>query len=348
MLYSLFPSCKLCMLPLKAQNIFVFICLALLSTFSYADDTNDACVLQTIKNAKEALTYQQIKEICQIKLVAPSSKPVKKKGLLANRIISEKRTAFDPYVITPHKMNYILPVSYSNKVNRQAYEGINDWSEYLTNNEAKFQISIKVPLNKKSLFTPYDGIFFGFTLKSWWQVYSDGISKPFRETNYQPEVFYLSPFNLDFIEGNTAVAIGIEHQSNGRTQGLSRSWNRAYVNFLYEKDDFTISFKPWWRLPESEKEFALDPDGDDNPDISDFMGYFQLATVYKWDDYEFTFVGRENFVTNNGGLELGFTFPLWGKVRGYIQYTNGYGESLIDYNHTQQTLGLGFALTNLL
>jgi len=318
------------------------------SFFSHAKDISDECILHTIKTSEVALTYEQIKEICRIEAVSLPSIEVEKKGLITNRIISEKRTAFDPYVITPHKMNYILPISYTNKVNRDVYDGINDWGEHITNNEAKFQISIKVPLNKENLFTLYDGVFFGFTLKSWWQVYSDGISKPFRETNYQPEIFYLSPLKLHFLEGNTAIAVGLEHQSNGRAQGLSRSWNRAYVNFLYEKNNFTLSFKPWWRLPESDKDFILDPEGDDNPDISDFMGYFHLGTVYKWDDYEFTFVGRENFVTHNGGLELGVTFPLWGKVRGYLQYTNGYGESLIDYNHTQQTIGLGFALTNVL
>lgn len=312
---------------------------------------SDACILNTIKTSEQALTFAQIKEICLLKEIA-APKPIassaipEKKGRLAKRIVSEKGTAFDPYVITPHKMNYILPATYSNKVNRAVYENVNDWNEHISNIESKFQISIKVPLNTKDIFTPYDGLYFGFTLKSWWQVFSDGISKPFRETNYQPELFYLTSLPLNPFGGNTALAVGIEHQSNGRTQGLSRSWNRTYINFLYEKDNFTLSFKPWWRLPESDKAFLLDPEGDDNPDISDFMGYFQLSTIYKWDDYEFSFIGRENFVTHNGGMELGLTFPLWGKLRGYVQYTNGYGESLIDYNHSQQTVGLGIALTN--
>ncbi|MDG1752361.1 MAG: phospholipase A, partial [Thalassotalea sp.] len=57
---------------------------------------------------------------------------------------------------------------------------------------------------------------------------------------------------------------------------------------------------------------------------------------------------RHNFSHQKGGMELSFTFPLWGKLRGYAQYTAGYGESLIDYNHSQQRFGLGIALTNLL
>jgi len=306
---------------------------------------SDKCIVKTIKTAKKALTYDEIKLICLLESTTP---PHMKNGRMANRIISEQLTAFDPYVITPHKMNYILPVSYTNKVNRDVYKTVNDWGDALRNSESKFQLSIKVPLNTKKIFTRDDGIFFGFTLQSWWQVYSDGISKPFRETNYQPEIFYLSPLKYHPFDGNTAIIVGLEHQSNGRAQGLSRSWNRTYVNFLFEKDNFALSFQPWWRIPESDKEYLLDPKGDDNPDISDYLGYFQLAATYKWEHYEFSFKGHENFSTHNGGMELGLTFPLWGKLRGYVQYTNGYGESLIDYNHSQQRLGIGFALTNFL
>ena len=345
MLYSLIQLSRQFSLNSLANRILTIIYLIFFSSLLNAAEVSDECILKTIKTSDKALTYEQIKEICITQKITPV---IKHKGRLVNRLISEKRTAFDPFVITPHKMNYILPVSYTNKVNRSTYDAVNDWSEYLENTEAKFQLSIKVPLNKENIFTQDDGLFFGFTLQSWWQVYSDGISKPFRETNYQPEIFYLRPLDFHPFDGNTGFVVGLEHQSNGRSTGLSRSWNRVYLNFLYEKDNFLVALKPWWRVPESEKEYELDPKGDDNPDISDFMGYFELTTVYRWEDYEFSFKGRENFVTNNGGMELGITFPLWGRLRGYLQYTNGYGESLIDYNHSQQTLGLGFALTDFL
>lgn len=91
-----------------------------------------------------------------------------------------------------------------------------------------------------------------------------------------------------------------------------------------------------------------DPEGDDNPDIADYMGHFELTTVYKWDDYEFSFLGRQNFSTHKGYGEFGVTFPLWGRLRGYAQYTTGYGDSMIDYNINQNRIGLGVALTDLL
>ena len=245
-------------------------------------------------------------------------------------------------------MNYILPVITTDKVNIDAYSSFGEWSENLEDIEAKFQISLKVPMNQNDLFVKGDGLFFGFTLQSWWQIYSDNISKPFRETNYQPEIFYLAPLDWHPFGGNTGFIVGLEHQSNGRGQGLSRSWNRAYTHFLFEKDNFALSLKPWLRLSEDEKMFPLDPDGDDNPDIEDFMGNFELGMVYKWRDLEFSFQGRQNFETNYGAAEFGLTFPLWGKLRGFATAFNGYGESLIDYNYSQTRLGIGISLNNVL
>lgn len=307
-------------------------------------DDKDDCLLDALKSAEQSITVKQIRNRCKRISTRVTAEP----GAISRRIISERKTAFDPYVITPHKMNYILPVSVSDGINPDAYKFAGDLDENLEDTESKFQISIKVPLNYDSMFIEGDGIYVGFTLQAWWQIYSDNISKPFRETNYQPEFFYLAPLDWHPGGGNTGFMVGIEHQSNGRTQLLSRSWNRIYFDFLYEQENFALSFRPWWRLNEDDKEFPLSSEGDDNPDIEDYMGYFELGMAYQWHDYEFSFKGRENFSEHHGGLELGLTFPLWGKLRGYLQYTAGYGESLIDYNHSQQRFGLGIALSNIL
>ncbi|MGB2741850.1 MAG: phospholipase A [Cognaticolwellia sp.] len=304
----------------------------------------DSCLLATLKSAGNDITAEQIRQRCE----DVDTPDTVKKGVISKRITAEQQTAFDPYVITPHKMNYILPISISDGINRDAYDSFGDWSDNIVNSESKFQLSIKVPLNYNSMLVDGDGLYFGFTMQSWWQIYSENISKPFRETNYQPEFFYLAPLKWHPAGGNTGFMLGLEHQSNGRGELLSRSWNRLYFNLLYEKDNFALSFKPWWRLPEDKKESIDATDGDDNPDIADFMGHFELGMVYKWDEYELNFIGRENFATHHGGMELGLTFPLWGKLRGYLQYTNGYGESLIDYNYSQQRIGIGIALTNAL
>lgn len=298
--------------------------------------------------ADENLSLKQLREICRSKDIEVQTNRPSPNGLISHRMLSEKKTEFDPFVITPHKMNYILPAITTNGINRSAYADTANLAENLEDVEAKFQLSLKVPLNSEPIFVEGDGIYAGFTLQAWWQIYASDISKPFRETNYQPELFYLTPLPWQFFAGSTGLILGIEHQSNGRVQGLSRSWNRIYSSFFFEKDNFALSLRPWIRLSEEEKAFELAPEGDDNPDIEDFMGRFELGMVYNWHQLEFSFTGRRNFSTNNGAAELGLTFPLWGKLHGYATFFNGYGESLIDYNYKQTRFGLGIALNGVL
>jgi len=326
------------------------------------------CVMQQFSKGEDSLTLKEIRQLCAEKqnvasvsaiedgnktesdmarqTQQPTSLP--SLGMISERVIAESETEFDPYVLTPHRVNYIMPAYTTNSINTDAYSHIEGYEENLQNIETKFQLSVKVPLNQESLFIEGDGLYFGFTMQAWWQVWADNISKPFRETNYQPELFYLAPLDWHPFGGNTGFIVGFEHQSNGQNQALSRSWNRVYGHFLYEKDRFALSFRPWYRLNEEPKAFEFDPDGDDNPDIEDFMGHFELGMVYKWEQMELGFMGRRNFSTDNGSAELNLTFPLWGKLRGYATAFNGYGESLIDYNHKQTRLGIGISLNDIL
>ncbi|MCW8833449.1 MAG: phospholipase A [Colwellia sp.] len=308
----------------------------------------EKCITAKLKTVPKTTTVEEIQNLCNKQL-----KKTKNQGVISNRILSERENIYNPYVITPHKLNYILPVTYTNDINTDAYGEVGNWPDNLEDIEAKFQLSIKVPLNYSSLFIEGDKFFFGFTIESWWQLYSDNISKPFRETNYQPEFFYMAPLDWHPFEGNTGFTVGVEHQSNGRSVLLSRSWNRVYFNFLFEKNNFALSFKPWFRIPEDEKRTEMgvivaSDEGDDNPDIDDYMGNFELGLLYKWHDYEIAIKGRENFAEHKGAIEIGFTFPLWGNLRGYAQYFDGYGESLIDYDHNQRRFGIGIALTDIL
>jgi phospholipase A1 len=328
------------------------------TSLAIAQDETVDCVMQHYINADASLTLADVRKRCnannvieeEVEIAKLSLTPnsVTTPGAISRRIIKERQTEFKPYVLTPHKINYILPALTTNAINKGAYSSFDGYEDNLENVEAKFQLSLKVPLNYNSMLIEGDGLYFGFTLQAWWQIYAENISKPFRETNYQPELFYLAPLDWHPFGGNTGFTVGIEHQSNGRAQNLSRSWNRVYANFLYEKNNFALSFRPWIRLSEDPKEFELDPKGDDNPDIDDFLGSSELGVVYEWDNLEFSFSGRRNFSTNNGSAEFGFTFPLWGKLRGYATAFSGYGDSLIDYNYSQTRFGLGIALSNVL
>lgn len=305
------------------------------------------CIFDTIKTTDKSKTLLEIEEYCDKKVIT-TELGNQEFGAITVRMIKERKSAFNPYVITPHKMNYILPISVTENINVDAYKNFSNWGDELKDIETKFQLSIKVPLTTGSILNKGDQFFFGFTLASWWQIYTESLSRPFRETNYQPEFFYFTPINWHPFNSNSGVYVGLEHQSNGRSQIISRSWNRIYADFIFEKSNFALSFRSWYRIPEGEKVTTVDEVGDDNPDINEYMGNFQLGIAYHWHkDYEISVKLRENFSRHNGALDIGLTFPLWGKFRGYAQYFNGYGESLIDYNHKQQRFGIGFALTNI-
>ena len=269
-------------------------------------------------------------------------------GAVSERVKEERADAFNPYVLTAHKHNFILPVSYTTGINEAIYrENDVPLREGLQPAEVKFQISLKSQLNEEDLFLKDDSLSLGITLEAWWQLYSSDLSSPFRETNYQPEIFYMVPLLWGPFGGNTAVVFGLEHQSNGQVQGLSRSWNRLYTTLIYERGPLVASIRPWYRLPEESKETPDDPEGDDNPDILDFMGHGEMGVSWRDSKNEYAIRLRGNPSTGKGAVTIGWTFPFFAKFRGFVQYFSGYGDSLIDYDHYQQRLGVGVALTNL-
>jgi len=321
------------------------------------------CMQEQLKTAIPTMTVGEMKAECeqmQVEALENADKPHQAEHLEAvqeaqpdvseakKRMAMEQRTEWNPFVITPHRSNYILPYTYMKEPNQQAYSAASEFGE-IDNAEAKLQVSLKVPLNYEDLFFSGDAIYFAFTLTAFWQVYNDDISAPFRETNYNPEFFYLTPLTSSFTGADTFLAVGLEHQSNGRTQLLSRSWNKVFLNYIYAKDNYLIQFRPWYRLPEDEKEDPLQASGDDNPDIYKYMGYFELTGTWEQNEYEFSLMLRNNMNSPNyGAVELNASFPLWGRLRGLVQYFNGYGESMIDYNHRVERLGIGVLLTEML
>ncbi len=272
----------------------------------------------------------------------------------STRMHAEAETGSNRFVLTPHKRNYFL-VTYSDfpsASDDEFKELTGDDDAELDDAETQFQVSIKVALARDT-FTEGDAVQFGFTIKSFWQTFNDDQSSPFRETNYQPEVWYRTPIPWSVFGSETMLwGIGAEHQSNGRTQELSRSWNRVYTTLTWLKDDLAFRFKPWYRIPEDDKDDPTDTDGDDNPDIHKYMGYFEFSGIYHAEDQEFGVLLRSNVGSGadraRGAIQLDYTFPLYGRVRGYAQLFNGYGNSLIDYNHNLTRVGVGFLLSDIL
>lgn len=266
-------------------------------------------------------------------LTAPAN-PVLEQN--AARHYYEYEAQQNPLAITAYKRNYILPWSYNTRPNQAAFRDI-DEDGTADRAEIKFQLSLMVGL-ADDLFGDNGDLYFAYTQRSWWQAYNADSSSPFRETNYEPEVFLRFDNDYDiFGWTNTSNRVGFIHQSNGRSDPLSRSWNRIYVDALFQKGPWSISVAPFWRVPESEK-------NDDNPHIENYVGYGDITVGYAENEQEFTLLTRGNPGKGHYGNQFEYSFPLFGKVRGFVQYYEGYGESLIDYDHYTRRLGLGFSL----
>jgi phospholipase A1 len=246
----------------------------------------------------------------------------------------------DRYVIMAHRSNYILPVAYNNSPNKRPFQEAST-GEDVQETEAKFQISLKIKL-RQDIFGKDMDLWFGYTQQSFWQVYNVSDSSPFRETNYEPEL--LLNFRTHFcLLGMNArlVNVGFNHQSNGRSEPFSRSWNRIVGTLGLEKDNFILLFKAWYRIPEGAEK-------DDNPDIDDYMGYGEIWSCYLRNGYRLAAMLRNNLKSkdNRGALHLEWSIPITKKVGVYIQYFNGFGESLLDYNHGVNRIAIGFILTD--
>jgi len=269
-----------------------------------------------------------------------STRAEKSKGLIEQRVDIERASLQNPFVITPHKPNYFLPLKYQDDTN---VSDASAFSGELDDLEFKFQLSIKFPL-AFNLFGTNASLWGAYTQQALWQSYNTKISSPFRETNYEPESFILFDFEQQITSSLKAkyITLGFNHQSNGRMEPLSRSWNRIYAEFFFESENAVLSLKPWYRIPEGS-------DDDDNPNIEKYLGYGELNAVYVIDDYSVDLMLRNNLRSDSkGALQLGFTFPMWGKARGYIQYFDGYGQTLAEYDDHVRSLGIGIMLTNWL
>jgi phospholipase A1 len=247
------------------------------------------------------------------------------------------------FFIRPHKPTYFL-VTYNSNPNSKPYQEefpqfadqtLSDW-------EVKFQFSMKVPIWENIGGTRTD-LFAAYSQLSLWQAFlnKDEISAPFRESNYEPEIFVTFRDNFKLLGfTNRTISISFDHQSNGMGGSLSRSWNRIIGIMSFDKGNFAFAVRGWYRMPEDEED-------DDNPAMEKYYGYGELYAYYKIKDHLVGGTFRNNLRSENkGAIQLDWTFPLTKYFRGYVQYFNGYGESLIDYNHSNNRIGLGVLLSD--
>ncbi|WP_297813345.1 phospholipase A [uncultured Helicobacter sp.] len=224
----------------------------------------------------------------------------------------------------PHKFNYILPMNASSSKEPNQRKQV----------ETKFQISIKKMLLNDLLTKDLD-LYFAYTQQSFWQLYDNQDSRPFRESNYEPSLYLSYPlekYSLFF----DRVDFGYIHQSNGGDLSHSRSWDRLFAEGIYSYENFVMTLKAWYRIPEK-------ADKDDNPDITKYLGYGDLTLSYLWNKHLFSATLRNNLRKDNkGSILLDYSYPIYKNLYLYLQFFNGYGESLQEYNNSINRFGIGF------
>lgn len=247
-----------------------------------------------------------------------------------------------PFSITAHRPSYFLFAQHTSNQNTSPFSPAPGHSLpaplSLDATEAKFQISAKAQLLQNIAYGNLD-LWFAYTQASNWQIYNSRGSAPFRETDYEPEFILTLRTDKNVLGMNWRMLnLGFSHQSNGRVNPLSRSWNRLYAQFGLERGNFYVLARPWWRVPESASR-------DDNPDIGKYLGNGDMLAVYRTGEHVFSALGRYSFSGRRGAVEADWAFPITGALKGYVRIFSGYGENLLDYNHRQTTLGAGLAIS---
>ncbi|MFT3802974.1 MAG: phospholipase A [Burkholderiaceae bacterium] len=252
------------------------------------------------------------------------------------------------FALRPYKPVFVMLADYSTHPNQTPHSPnpANDVTTPLgiERTDMKFQISLKAKVAHR-LFGDNGDLWIGYTQTSYWQLYNSHASRPFRETNYEPEAMLVFRTNYSLLGWQGRMAgLSLNHQSNGRGDPESRSWNRLIAQFGFEKDNWMVMLRPWWRIPESR-------DDDNNPDIANYVGRADLLVVRKSEGHELSLLARHSLRggdRSHGSLQLDYAFPIFSYLKGYVQVFSGYGASLIDYNHRQTRIGIGISLVQWL
>ena len=314
---------------------------------SAAASAMDDCLLDALSKADESMTVGEIRADCddqtsvrEVSVIPDDdTMTVFELGTLEERIAFERDVEQREFTITPHEPNYIL-WSTVDDANQSICAAANEAPGCVEEEEMKFQVSFKVPIWRNMFGTNMD-TYFAYTATSWWQLFNDDISSPFRETNYQPEFFVRNFTNRNVLGANWAGwSLGFNHQSNGRNDPISRSWNRIIGRaFFGIGDNIAIGLRAWHRIEEDEED-------DDNPRIYQYLGYGDLRAV--WTPRKHTISAMVRPGSRETSYELTWSYPISKVFRVYAQYYDGYGESLIDYDFEIKRFAIGVALNDYL
>lgn len=251
------------------------------------------------------------------------------------------------FALIPHRETFILPIVYNWQPHEELYErtkGLDSNSrnaDFYKSTEAEFQISFAIPLVRELNDRNWD-VMVAYTHHAWWQVYNSKWSRPFRETNYMPEIFsryiYSSPKRILGLNLNV-LDVGYIHESNGQIQLLSRSWNRIFVRTAFSHEDFSVVLTGWYRFRERR-------DLDDNPEIYNYRGVGDIEIYKRFNEHTLHFTMP--VLAHYDSYDFKYSYPIQKGLRWYLSYETGYGHSMIEYDKRVDRLGVGIVLDNFL
>jgi phospholipase A1 len=205
-----------------------------------------------------------------------------------------------------------------------------------TNSDVKFQISISQRLTKSTLpFNTYLYLF--YSQKCMWNVFEESL--PMRDFNFNPGIGIAK----HLIVKNRyigKVTLMLEHESNGRDGLASRSWNKiSLAGNIFIDPNIMIHGKVWIPII----------DGQNNKDILDYCGIYQtglsITSPNKRFHFGLTLVKRRGWrLSYNSIWEISYRVFKRDNQFLFLQYYNGYGENLLDYNVFKSRLRIGLVI----
>ncbi len=213
------------------------------------------------------------------------------------------------------KPNYFLPVHYTSGLNQHPHSSAPGHSGQLPDYdaiEAKLQISLRTKL-LENVGLPGGDLWFAYTQQSLWQLYSPDISRPFRSTDHQPELFYIVPAPLELPLGWKVKMAGPAWKTS-RTDSLDPflaaagtagyalggAWRTASAAALTARYNMRIH-EP---VPQ-----------DDNPDLTDYLGRTELVALWSPGAYVLGATPGRRTSTPRGSLQIDATMPLEPQAR---------------------------------
>ncbi len=253
---------------------------------------------------------------------------------LEKKLQKEKDAEQNPLSITLYRPTYILPFYYTGSPYQVVYYGNTPNEQSIMHEELKAQMSVMVPIFRQLFWNPNASLGIAYTQLNYWQVYAS--SQYFREVNYEPEIFIQNHFRRNWL-----ARVSLDHQSNGRGGTLERSWNRAIGTVEFSGEHWIASIKAWSLIFKSQSSNVH------NPHIAHFLGYDNFLFSYQIKKATLS-LEAQNIESgfSRGFVQATISYPILKHISVYVQYFNGYGQSLIEYDHRTQSAGIGIAFND--